>query len=249
MDREGFTGPEGWTVHYFRETASTNDLAREAGESGAPERTVFVADHQTRGRGRMGRSWLEQPGNALLFSILFRRRLSESFLLTMLCSVAAAEAIDRVAGVRAEIKWPNDLMLNGKKLAGVLTETSWRRSESFAVVGIGINVNFDPSRVEGIPDTATSLLRESGREISRQRLLYEILLEIDALLATDPQQLGPLVRSRWAARLWRRLQRVVVVEGNQALEGVFEDVAEDGALLLRLDDGSVQTLRVGDLRI
>lgn len=249
MEWENFSAPRGWVVHYLHETGSTNDLAKDAGENGAPERTVYVADHQTRGRGRMGRSWLEEPGCALLFTVLFRRHLSQSFLLTMLCSVAAAEAIDRIAGVRVEIKWPNDLMLGGKKLAGVLTETSWRWSEPFAVVGVGINVNFDPSLVEGIPDTATSLRRETGRVISRPQLLHEILVQIDALLSADPEQLEYLVRSKWAARLWRRRQRVTVVEGSQSLEGVFEDVAEDGALLLRLDDGSLRSLRVGDLRI
>ncbi|MGI5836383.1 MAG: biotin--[acetyl-CoA-carboxylase] ligase [Chloroflexota bacterium] len=249
MEWEVFTPPPGWVVHYLHETGSTNDLAKEAGEEGAPERTVYVADHQTKGRGRMGRSWFEKPGNALLFSILFRRNLSHSFLLTMLCSVAAAKAIDRIAGVRTEIKWPNDLMLGGKKLAGVLTETSWCWPESFAVVGVGINVNFDPSLVEGIPDTATSLRLETGREISRPQLLHEILVQIDAFLAFDLEQLEDQVRLEWAARLWRRRQKVVVVEGNLTLEGVFEDVAEDGALLLRLDDGSLQPLRVGDLQI
>lgn len=140
-------------------------------------------------------------------------------------------------------------MLGGKKLAGILTETSWRWSESFVVVGVGINVNFNPSLVDGIPDTATSLRRETGREISRPQLLYEILVQIDSLLSSDPEQLEHRIRSRWATRLWRRRQKVTMVEGNQLLEGVFEDVAEDGALLLRLDDGSLQALRVGDLQI
>ncbi len=249
MAEGGFVAPAGWVIYHFEETYSTNDLAREAGEAGAPERSVFVADHQTRGRGRMGRNWLEESGSSLLFTILFRRRLSESFLLTMLCSVAAAEAIDRMAGVRVEIKWPNDLMLQGRKLAGVLTETSWQLTEPFAVVGIGINVNFDPIGVDGIPDTATSLLRGTGQRVHRQQLLYEILLRIDSFLGMDPQRVEQEVQSRWAERLWHRRQKVAVVEGSQTLEGVFEGVAEDGALLLRLDDGSLQELRVGDLVI
>ena len=249
LDEEGFAGPVGWTVHYIPETGSTNDLAREAGEAGAPEKTVFVADHQTRGRGRMGRSWLEEPGSGLLFSVLFRRHLSGSFLLTMLCSVAACQAIEKVAGVPVEIKWPNDLMLNGKKLAGVLTEVSWTPGNGFAVVGVGINVNLDPSKVSGIPDTATSLLRETGQHLSRQLLLREILLQIDSLLDSGSAELEPLVRSRWASRLWQRGQRIVMADGSRVLEGIFEDVAEDGALLLRLDDGTLETLRVGDLQI
>lgn len=245
----GFRAPPGWILHYFRETGSTNDLAEEAGGRGAPEKSVFVADHQTRGRGRLDRKWLELPSSSLLFSILFRRHLSPPLLLTMACSVAACQAIEKVAGVRVEVKWPNDLMVGGKKLAGVLTEASWSERNPFAVVGMGINVNFDPPELPGIPDTATSLLRETGREVSRQRLLYEILLQVDALLAQDPARLESSVRSEWASRLWRRRQKVVVVDGVQLLEGVFEDVAEDGALLLRLDDGSLQAVRVGDLQV
>ena len=93
---EHFTAPAGWSIRHFPETASTNDLAKRAGEAGAPERTIFVADHQTLGRGRMDRRWLEMPGSSLLFSILFRRYPSEPILLTMLCSVAACEAIEKL---------------------------------------------------------------------------------------------------------------------------------------------------------
>jgi BirA family biotin operon repressor/biotin-[acetyl-CoA-carboxylase] ligase len=246
---EEFQAPPGWVVRYTRETGSTNDLAREAGGAGATERTVFVTDHQTQGRGRRGREWLAPSGGALLFSLLFQRHQSEPFLLTMVCSVAACEAIEELAPLRAEIKWPNDLMVNGRKLGGVLTEVSWSPDHPFAVVGMGINLNFDPSTVSGIPESATSLLRETGREVSRQRLLYGILLHLDALLALDLRQLEPVARERWAARLWRRRQKVVVAEGNRQMEGSFEDVAEDGALLLRLADGTLQTVRVGDLVI
>lgn len=244
-----FTAPSGWVVRYIPETGSTNDLAREAGEGGATERIVFVTDHQTQGRGRRGRSWLEVPGSGLVFSLLFPRHQTEPFMMTMVCSVAAVEAIEGLSPVRVEIKWPNDLMVGSRKLGGVLTEVSWSPGHPFAVVGMGINVNFDPATVSGVPDNATSLLRETGQQISRQQLLHEILLHLDALLALDLRQLEPVVRERWASRLWRRRQKVVVAEGSQQLEGVFEDVAEDGALLLRLDDGTLQSVRVGDLVI
>jgi len=244
-----FSAPPGWVLHYFPETGSTNDLARDAGEAGAPERTIFVTDHQSKGRGRQGRSWLEVPASGLLFSVLFRRHQSQSFLLTSLCSVAASEAIEGVAGVRAEIKWPNDLMMSGRKLGGVLTEVSWVQGNPFAVMGMGINVNFDPTLLPGVPDNATSLLRATGRHLSRPQLLRRILEQVDALLTMKAAKMEAEVRSRWAARLWRRRQRIVVADSGRALEGVFEDVAEDGALLLRLEDGSLQTVRVGDLVI
>lgn len=246
---ESFFAPPGWTIHYLPETGSTNDLAGRAAEEGAPERTVFATGHQTKGRGRMARSWLEQPGSSLLFSVIFRRSHNEPFLLTMACSVAACRAVEGVAGVRAEIKWPNDLMVNGRKLAGVLAEASWAKGNPFVVVGMGINVNFDPSGVEGIPDSATSLLREAGRAVSRPELLNRILAELDSLLGQAPPALGPSIRSQWAERLWRRRQRVVIADDGREMEGVFEDVDADGALLLRLDDGSVIPIRVGDLVI
>ncbi len=240
--------PPGWTVRHVAETGSTNDLAKEAGLTGAPERTLFVTDHQLKGRGRLDRTWVEIPGSSLLFSILFRRSLPP-ILLTMICSLAACEAIQRVAGISAEIKWPNDLMLNGRKLAGVLTEVNWSRANPFVVVGIGINVNFDPPQVEGIPDTATSLLREAGVEVSRRELLREILLSLDVLLTMEDAALEPLVRDRWTARLWRRRQKVVIADDNTVLEGILEGVNDEGVLLLRLDDGTLTEVRVGDVRI
>ena len=246
---EPFLGPEGWKVIHLGETGSTNDLAREAGKGGAPDKTVFVADHQLRGRGRLDRSWLEEPRTSLLFSILFRRVTLPPMLLTMACSVAAAEAVEEVAGVRVEIKWPNDLMVKGRKLAGLLTEVGGQGADAFVVMGMGINVNFDPSGLPGIPCTATSLLRETGVEHSRPRLLHLILARLDALLSLAPARLSQEVRTRWADRLWRRRQKVVLAEGGANLEGVFEDVAEDGALLLRLDDGTLKSVRAGDLLV
>lgn len=248
MEDWSLLAPPGWTVHHLAETGSTNDLAKEAGLCGLPGKTVFVTDHQTKGRGRLDRSWLELHGSSLLFSILFRRSLSP-ILLTMLCSVAACEAMERMVGVRPEIKWPNDLMLGGRKLAGVLTEVNWMPDNPFAVVGMGINVNFDPPAVEGVPETATSLLRETGRETPRTRLLGAILERLEGWLAMSDRSLGPAIRREWSSRLWRRRQRVVVADGSSVLEGVFEGVDEDGVLLLRRDDGTLMPVRVGDLLI
>jgi BirA family transcriptional regulator, biotin operon repressor / biotin---[acetyl-CoA-carboxylase] ligase len=247
LDR--FTAPPGWTVHYVPETSSTNDLAKDAGRRGAAGRSVFVTEHQTAGRGRLERKWLETPGSSLLFSVLFRGPLSESTVLTMLCSVAAAEAVEATAGTPVQIKWPNDLMLNGRKLAGLLTEVNWHPDNHFAVVGMGINVNFDPPALPGIPDTATSLLRETGREHPRAPLLFAILSQLDRLLAMDVPKLREEVRARWVSRLWRRRQRVVVADGGQVLEGVFEDVDAEGILLLRLVDGTLHRVQAGDLLV
>jgi BirA family biotin operon repressor/biotin-[acetyl-CoA-carboxylase] ligase len=246
MDDWDSIAPPGWTVHHRAETESTNDLAKAAGLSRAPESTVFVADHQLKGRGRLDRTWLELTGSSLLFSILFRRQLPP-LLLTMICSVASCEAIQKLAGVLVEIKWPNDLMLNGRKLAGVLTEVNWASENQFTVVGMGINLNFDPPLIDGIPNAATSLLRETGTEVPSQQLLGEILHSLDAILAMEHAELESHVRAEWASRLWRRRQKVTVADGTTILEGIFEDVGADGVLLLRLDDGTLTEVRVGDL--
>lgn len=248
MENWSLAAPPGWTLHHLAETESTNDLAKKAGLTRLPERAVFVTDHQTRGRGRLDRGWLEMPGSSLLFSVLFRRSLSP-ILLTMLCSVAACEAVEKVAGIAPQIKWPNDLMLKGGKLAGVLTEVNWAPDNRFAVVGMGINVNFIPSSVEGVPATATSLLAETGTAMDRVALLGAILSRLDGFLRNADTDLEPVVRREWTSRLWRRQQRVTVADGSTVLEGVFEGVDEEGVLLLRLDDGSLLPVRVGDLLI
>lgn len=238
--------PAGWSLRYFPETGSTNDLAKEAGLRGAPARTLFLTDHQTMGRGRLDRAWHEAPGTSLLISVLFRSPLSPIFL-TIGCSVAACRALEALAAVRVEIKWPNDLMVSGRKLAGVLTETSWAPDSRYAVVGMGINLNFEPSTVVGIPGTATSLLVETGTEVSRARLLEAILREIDLALP-DGERLEAGMREEWVGRLWRRRQRIAVADGEQQLEGVFEDVSQEGVLLLRMDDGSLREVLVGDVQ-
>jgi BirA family biotin operon repressor/biotin-[acetyl-CoA-carboxylase] ligase len=239
---------------------STNDVAKELAWQGAPEGTVVVADEQTAGRGRLNRRWIAPPGTSLLCSMLFRPDLlpSQANRLTMLCSMAAADAVEQAAGLPVELKWPNDLIIesrtsgfesaNWRKLAGILTETGLVGDDLvFVIVGIGINVNVPPETVPGLAPHATSILAETGCQIDRSDLLVALLERVEARYkrlksGENPQQ-------EWSSRLATLGQRVQVVTPGGVLNGVAEGVDEEGALLLRTDDGSTRQLLTGDVTL
>ena len=160
--------PPGWTATYLESVPSTQDVAREAAAAGSPGRTIFVANLQTAGRGRQGRSWIAPAGAALMLSTLFRERGTELFphRYTMAVSVALAQAIEQLApGLKPEVKWPNDVMLGGRKVAGVLAESTWNEQDLAVIVGVGINVNTSAADLAEAAPTATSIAAESGREL------------------------------------------------------------------------------------
>lgn len=242
----------GRRVRHYDLAGSTNDLARELALAEAPEGTVVVAEEQSQGRGRLGRTWLAPAGTCLLVSVIFRARLpvADAFRLTMLSSVAMLAAIERTAGVKATIKWPNDLLAGDKKLAGILSEaSSVGDCLQFAVVGVGLNVNFDPLVFPEIAATATSLRAILGRPVPRVPILQRFLEELEA----HYDELWPDGEDR----LWRRWRdemdtlgrRVVVTDGERRQEGQAVGVSPDGSLLLRREDGNVATIAVGDVTL
>lgn len=244
----------GRRVIYLQSTGSTNLVARDLARSGAPEGTLVIAEKQTQGRGRMGRTWLAPAGSSLLLSILFRPSLPPTlaFRLTMLSSVAMAMAVERACEIRPSIKWPNDLLLGDKKLAGILSESSLAGQElDYAIVGIGINVNFDTSSFPEIAATATSLQAALGRAVSRLGLLQAFLNELEA----GCQYLAPATDgadrlwSEWRDRLSTLGKQVTVTEGEHRESGLAEEVAADGSLVLRRDDGSTVSIAVGDVTL
>ena len=241
-------------------TGSTNDVAKGLAAQGAPEGTVVVADEQTAGRGRLGRRWLAPPTTCLLCSLLFRPKLPPTHVnrLTMLCSLAAADAVEQVTGLPVALKWPNDLIAKSqtpnpksqawKKLAGVLTETGVVGEQlGFAVVGIGINVNVTPDALPTLAPDATSILAETGREADRVALLATLLAGVEA--RCERLQAGESPRAEWAARLMTLGQHVEVTTSEGVLAGVAESVDEDGALLLRTPDGKLHRLLAGDVTL
>ena len=248
-------------------TGSTNDVAKDLAAQGVPEGTVVLAEEQTAGRGRMGRRWMAPPGTCLLLSILFRPHLppAQAQRLTMLCSLAAADAVEQVAGLRVSIKWPNDLVVKAQgpnlksqvskpqsqtweKLAGVLTETGvlGERLE-FVVVGIGINVNVEPVVLPTLAPGATSVLARVGQPVDREAMLVALLSGVERRYEMLRAGAGP--HREWVARLAMLGQPVEAATSDGVLTGVAESVDEDGALLLRTPAGALHRLLAGDVTL
>jgi BirA family biotin operon repressor/biotin-[acetyl-CoA-carboxylase] ligase len=238
---------------YLPRTGSTNDVLKESARQGAPEGTVAVTDEQTAGRGRLGRRWLAPANTCLLCSILFRPELAPTQVqrLTMLCALAAADAIEKVAGLRVHLKWPNDLIVKSqgwKKLAGILTETGIAGEQvAFAIVGIGINANVERQALPALDPNATSILAKVGQSTDRAALLAALLAGIERRYKA--LQSGRSPHQEWASRLATLGQRVEASTAQETLIGVAESVDKDGALLLRTSDGALHRLIVGDVTL
>jgi BirA family biotin operon repressor/biotin-[acetyl-CoA-carboxylase] ligase len=238
---------------YYRSIGSTNDVAKELAVQGAPEGTLVMADEQTVGKGRLGRRWLAPPGTSLLISLLFRPDLAvhQAQRLTMICSLAVVEAIESVTGLAASIKWPNDIVVQGKKTGGILTELGVTGERlDYAVVGLGLNVNLDFGAVEameGLAATATSLSQELGREVSRLTLLWRILENVERRYRH--LQAGKLPHDEWASRLVTLHDHIMVDTPQGVVEGWAEGVDADGALILRTNCGERQRVLAGDVTL
>jgi BirA family biotin operon repressor/biotin-[acetyl-CoA-carboxylase] ligase len=234
-------------------TGSTNDVAKELAAQGAPEGTVVVADEQTVGRGRMGRRWSAPPGTCLLCSILFRPDLplAQAQQLTMLCSMAMADAVVDVAGLHVDLKWPNDLVVRSpgwKKLAGLLAETEVRGEQlEFVIVGIGVNVNVGREALPSLSPDAASILAQTGQETDRAALLTALLAGVETRYAR--LQAGENPHIEWSARLATLGQVVEATTFTGVLTGTAESVDGDGALLLRTPDGGLHRLVAGDVTL
>ncbi len=241
----------GRSFHYLSETGSTNDDAVRLAEQGAPEGTVVVADWQRAGRGRHGRRWVAPPCSALLFSIVLRPRLAPAqiFRVTAAGALAVLDAV-RAAGARAQLKWPNDVVCEGRKLAGLLAQAGWRDGLlSWLVLGIGLNVNVPAAVLAEIGQPATSLLVELGTPLPREPLLAGVLNRFEYWYESALGAAWLQVLAQWRAEcaLLGRPVQVITVQG--AVEGVALDVDEDGALLLCLADGQTVRFLEGDVSI
>jgi BirA family biotin operon repressor/biotin-[acetyl-CoA-carboxylase] ligase len=235
----------GWDVRRFERIDSTNRFVLDEARAGAPHGLVAVADHQTAGRGRLGRSWEAAPGSSLLVSVLLRPDLPASrlFLLTLATGLALADALAAEAGVTAGLKWPNDLVVSDKKLAGLLAEADVDAGAARAVViGAGCNLTaaaFPPELAPG----ATAVELEAGRVVDRDRLLAGFL----AALAGRLDDLAPTLddaRAR-SATLGRRVR--IDLPGDERLEGMATELADDGSLVVRDDAGHDRAVAVGDV--
>ncbi len=238
----------GCDVHHFESVASTMDEAFRLALEGYPEGTVVVAESQTKGRGRMGRHWSSPKGRGIYFSLILRPGIppSQASLLTLAAAVALSEAIETVVPqAQARIKWPNDLLVGGKKLCGILTEL---RAETdrvqFVVVGVGINVNNTAPQL--LPE-ATSLRAETGVSWPRLLIFQQVLRTFEKIYMAFLRHGPGAVLEGWKARSATLGCRVRFTERGVAFVGVAEALADDGGLMVRLPDGKLVKRVAGDV--
>ena len=237
----------GRNLLYYRTISSTMDVARKAAREGASEGTTVVAEEQTAGRARLGRSWINPPG-VIAISIILRPEMSHLLRLTMVAPLATSCGIERATGLKSTIKWPNDVLINSKKVSGILTESALRgQSVDWAVIGIGINVNFDPKAFPEIAGIATSLSNELGKEVSQLEVLLSLLGEIELLYLALRR--GEPIHEEWRNCLETLGKVVQVKSGNDVEVGYAESVDSDGSLLLRRPDGSLARFITGEVSL
>ncbi|MGC3999654.1 MAG: biotin--[acetyl-CoA-carboxylase] ligase [Anaeromyxobacter sp.] len=240
----------GQTLHAFEELGSTSDHAKALAEDGAAHGEVVVAERQTAGRGRRGRSWVSPPGMNVSFSVVLRPELPPARApeLTLVASVAICDALRHAGVPGAGIKWPNDLLVGGRKIAGILTELAAEPDRvQWVVLGVGVNVN---ARTEDFPpelrDEATSVRVERGEPAPRALFLAACLGSLEEWLDRHAEDGFAAVREAWKARSVTLGQEVVVKAEGRELTGVAEDVDESGALLVRCG-GRLERILAGDV--
>lgn len=231
-------------LRYFPEAGSTNEIALDWLRHEAPTRAVVVADAQVQGRGRLGRSWHAPAGSSLIVSVILRPPEAVLGRLTMVGAVAIAEMIESLGLDAVDIKWPNDVRLNGLKVCGILPEAAWNGNELLGVVlGMGVNISTDFS---GTPmqATATSLKSALGYAPDRTDLLAQLLTRVDVWCE---RAASDVLFDAWRRRLSTIGQTVSV--SHTELRGVAEGVDERGALMVRTEAGSLERVVAGDIRL
>ncbi len=242
----------GHPILYFRNLPSTNDMMKELALRGVNEGIVAVAGTQNRARGRQKRKWIS-PEGGLWLSILLRPKTNPKHapVLTLLASVAVAKTLSRSFQLRSEIKWPNDILINMKKVCGILTETRTRKDTlEFAVVGIGINANF---AVDVLPanlrDSSTTLQDESKREVERETLLRDLLQEIESYYKVFARDQFGHILDEWRGLAAFLGSKVEVESHREKVEGWAVNIDSYGALIMKLRNGTTRRILSGDLRI
>ena len=237
----------GQKIVYYPILASTMETAREAARQGTANGTVIIAGEQTAGKGRLQRNWVSPGGNIALSMVLYPEAANLPYLI-MIASLAAASAVESVTGIKAQIKWPNDILVKGKKTAGILIENALKGDKaSYSVIGIGINVALQTGEFKDIAATATSLEEETGNRVSREAVISSLFSEFERLYLKLPGT--DTIFKEWRARLITLGQPVTAAWGLKKISGIAESVDASGALLIRLADGSLTKVVAGDVTL
>ncbi|MCP3923520.1 MAG: biotin--[acetyl-CoA-carboxylase] ligase [Desulfobacterales bacterium] len=241
----------GKKVVFFDETDSTNIKARDLAEEGAEEGTIVIAESQTMGRGRKGRSWYTGKGSGIFLSLILRPPLAptEVAITTLMTAIAMVEAVKSVTKVEPKIKWPNDLLLGGKKICGILTEVSTEMdSVNYIIVGIGININTEAvSFPKEIKNIATSLHIETGEKFKRKLITQSFLKSFEKLYNILKNRNFNHIMKEWKKHSDMIGKRVEIEIFERKIKGVVEDIEDDGVLRVCSDDGSIERIISGDI--
>ncbi len=235
----------GQRVIYFPFLESTMDAAKKEAQWGAEAGTVIITDEQKGGRGRLQRTWLSPPGS-LAFSLILRPNIEYVCYMVMLASLAVSWSIENLTRLKCQIKWPNDVLIQEKKVCGILIENDIKNNTlNYVVIGVGINVNMRLSKYPDIASFATSLSDQSGVEVSRLELVRQVLFNLETLYWHMPQK--DFVLQEWKKRLVTLGQDVEIKQGNSLYRGIAESVLKDGSLLIRQKDGSSVRVVAGEI--
>ncbi|MFA5096509.1 MAG: biotin--[acetyl-CoA-carboxylase] ligase [Candidatus Omnitrophota bacterium] len=237
----------GRKVFYFDTLTSTIDKAMELGVKAACGGTLILAETQTKGKGRLGRNWFSPKYKGLYISLILRPDMlpAQAAILTLMAAVSICEAIKTVAGLDTRIKWPNDILINNKKLAGILTQVTGETDRmDFVVISAGINVNNDK---KSLPAQATSLKEHRGEETSRVALLQEILRRMEGNYLALEKKGAAQVLEKWRRYNTTLGRRVRVYYRHRHIEGEALDIDTDGGLLVRKDNGIIEHIMAGDV--
>jgi BirA family biotin operon repressor/biotin-[acetyl-CoA-carboxylase] ligase len=241
----------GRDIRVFEQTTSTNDIAARLAQDGVKEGAVIFAESQSKGRGRLGRSWISPPRKGLWFSILLRpnMRPQAATQLTVAGATALVRAIQQQTEIEPEIKWPNDILIRGKKVAGILTElTAELERVKDIVLGIGVDVNIDEFPAD-LRKIATSLKIETGAHVDRAALAAAMLRELDRDYARICAGEFAEVAEEWQERCTTIGQEVSIRLGERVVRGIAEALDSDGAMLLRTEHGHLERIIGGDVTI
>ncbi len=242
----------GTEIAYHREVTSTQTIAKSLAVQGAREGTVVVAETQSSGRGRIAREWVS-PVGGIYFSIILRPDIkpAEALQLPLIAGIAVARAIEKLTRLKPELKWPNDIIVNGRKAGGILTEMSAEVDRlEWITIGIGVNANTPqesfPPEIEG---AAISLKEASGKHIPRVKLLQHILTELESLYDTFSKSGFELIREQWKALSNTIGSEVTISSATEQLTGRAVDIDSDGALIVQKDDGTQERIIAGDVSL
>lgn len=243
----------GRSIFLSREVGSTNDWAKELAELGAEEGTVAIAETQTTGHGRLGREWFS-PRGGLWFSVIFRPEMSpsEAIGLVFVAGLAVAEVLREKYDLKVETKWPNDVLVNGKKVCGILAEMNTKgRAVKFVVLGFGVNANFLVEKVfpRSLKEVATSLEKELGQKVQLEELFKGLLERLGSRYDEWAERGLAFLLADWKKYAGFLGRKVEVRSGSEKLLGVASDVDGDGALVLRLEDGATKRVLAGDVSL